>query len=64
LVKPVFFGLIIGVIACYRGLSTSGGTVGVGIATTRAVVAASISVIIADFFLSKLLQSLFGTTLF
>ncbi|HTH50968.1 MAG TPA: ABC transporter permease [Pyrinomonadaceae bacterium] len=64
LVKPVFFGLIIGVIACYRGLSTTGGTVGVGISTTRAVVAASISVIIADFFLSKLLQSLFGTTLF
>jgi phospholipid/cholesterol/gamma-HCH transport system permease protein len=63
-IKPVVFGLIIGLIACHRGLTTSGGTVGVGQATTRAVVAASIWVIVADFFLSKVLQSLFGATLF
>jgi len=64
LIKPLAFGLIIGLISCHRGLSTKGGTVGVGISTTQAVVTSSISVIIADFFLSKLLQSLFGTTLF
>lgn len=63
-VKPIVFGLIIGLIACHRGLSTTGGTVGVGESTTRSVVAASICVIISDFFLSKMLQSLFGTTLF
>ncbi len=34
IIKPVFFGLIIGSIACFRGLSTSGGTVGVGRSTT------------------------------
>ena len=62
--KPLVFGLIIGLISCYRGLNTSGGTVGVGKSTTSAVVLASISVIIADFFLSKILQTLFDTTLF
>lgn len=64
MVKPVFFGVIIGLISCYKGLSTKGGTVGVGISTTQAVVLASINVIIADFFLSKILQSTIGSTLF
>jgi phospholipid/cholesterol/gamma-HCH transport system permease protein len=64
MIKPVFFGLIIGLIACYKGLSTKGGTVGVGLSTTQAVVAASINVIVADFFLSKLLQSFFNSPLF
>jgi len=64
IIKPVVFGLIIGLIACYKGLSTTGGTVGVGKSTTNAVVTASIWVIIADFFLSRLLQTLFKTTLF
>ena len=64
IIKPVVFGVIIGLVACYRGLNTTGGTVGVGKATTNAVVTASICVIVADFFLSKLLQTLFSTTLF
>lgn len=64
MVKPIFFGVIIGLISCYKGLNTKGGTVGVGISTTQAVVASSINVIIADFFLSKILQSALGTTLF
>ena len=64
IIKPVFFGIIIGLVSCYKGLSTKGGTVGVGISTTQAVVGSSICVIIADFFLSKILQSLLGTTLF
>lgn len=51
MIKPLFFGLIIGVISCHKGLSTTGGTVGVGESTTQAVVASSIYVIIADFFL-------------
>ncbi len=58
LMKPLFFGLIIGSVACYKGLSTTGGTVGVGKSTTDAVVIASIWVIIFDFFLSKALQVL------
>lgn len=58
IVKPIFFGLIIGSIACYKGLSTTGGTVGVGRSTTNSVVSASIWVIIFDFFLSKALQTI------
>ncbi len=64
IIKPIFFGLLIGLISCYKGLSTKGGTVGVGVSTTQAVVVSSICVIIADFFLSKLMQSLLGSTLF
>lgn len=60
-VKPIFFGLTIGCVACHKGLSTSGGTVGVGKSTTNAVVIASIWVIILDFFISKALQFVFGT---
>ena len=60
MVKPFFFGLIIGSVACYKGLNTSGGTVGVGQATTRAVVLASVVAIIADFFLTRALQTLLG----
>jgi len=59
-IKPTVFALIIGTIACYKGLNTDGGTVGVGRATTRAVVTASIVVIISDFFLARALQYLLG----
>jgi len=60
IVKPIFFGLVIGGIACHKGLSTTGGTVGVGRSTTTAVVLGSIWVIILDFFLAKALQSIFN----
>lgn len=59
-IKPVFFGLLIGSISCHKGLSTTGGTVGVGSSTINAVVLSSIWVIIFDFFLAKALQSLLG----
>lgn len=59
-IKPICFALIIGSIACYKGLATDGGTVGVGRSTTRAVVTASIVVIISDFFLARALQYLLG----
>ncbi len=60
LIKPFFFGLIIGGIACHKGLTTTGGTVGVGRSTINAVVLASIWVIICDFFLAKAIQSVLG----
>lgn len=56
IIKPVVFALIIGSIACNKGLSTEGGTVGVGRSTTKSVVTASIIVIVADFFLARGLQ--------
>jgi phospholipid/cholesterol/gamma-HCH transport system permease protein len=60
IIKPFFFGMIIGGIACHKGLSTTGGTVGVGRSTINAVVLSSIWVIIFDFFLAKALQSILG----
>ncbi len=59
-IKPLFFGLVIGSIACHKGLETRGGTVGVGRSTTSAVVLSSIFVIIFDFFISRALQSVLG----
>jgi phospholipid/cholesterol/gamma-HCH transport system permease protein len=55
LTKTLFFGLAIGLIACHEGLRTQGGTVGVGASATRAVVFASVSVLVLNFFLTKLL---------
>jgi len=55
LIKPVVFGFIIAMTGCYAGLSTEGGTEGVGKSTTHAVVSSSIIVIVADFFLNNLL---------
>ena len=61
IIKPLVFGFLMGTVACYKGLKTEGGTVGVGRSTTSAVVMASIVVIISDFFLAKALQILLGT---
>jgi len=52
--KTVFFGFEIAVIGCYNGLQVEGGAASVGRATTRTVVFASISVLVSDFFLTKL----------
>ncbi|MGZ3404833.1 MAG: MlaE family ABC transporter permease [Polyangia bacterium] len=58
LIKSVFFGVCIALIACHRGLATRGGTAGVGRATTEAVVLTSITTLIADFVLTKVLLEL------
>lgn len=52
--KTVFFGFTIGIIACYEGLRTTGGTQGVGQATKQAVVFSAIAIFVLDFFLTKL----------
>jgi phospholipid/cholesterol/gamma-HCH transport system permease protein len=57
--KTIFFGFAIGLIACYNGLRTSGGADGVGRSTTATVVTASITVLIMDFFLTKLFLLMF-----
>ncbi|MGE3972971.1 MAG: MlaE family ABC transporter permease [Bdellovibrionales bacterium] len=54
LMKTVVFGLVIGVTACYYGMTSKAGTLGVGIATTQSVVTSSIIIVISDFFLTKL----------
>jgi phospholipid/cholesterol/gamma-HCH transport system permease protein len=57
LLKPTMFGFIIATIGCYYGITAKGGTQGVGRATTQAVVAASVLILVADFFVTKLLIS-------
>ncbi|MDB4941753.1 MAG: putative transporter permease protein [Labilithrix sp.] len=61
LAKTPFFGFIIAIIGCHFGLRTTGGTEGVGLSTTRTVVAVSIAILISDFFLTKVLMVFQGT---
>jgi len=56
--KTFFFAFFIGVIACYNGIHARGGADGVGKATTNTVVVSSISVIVSDFFLTKIFMLL------
>jgi phospholipid/cholesterol/gamma-HCH transport system permease protein len=60
LVKPVFFGFIIASVGCYFGMSTRGGTQGVGRSTTQAVVVASVLIIVIDFIISQFMIGVFG----
>lgn len=55
LIKAVVFGLILSLIACYKGFNAAGGARGVGLATTKAVVAASVMVLISDYFMTALM---------
>jgi phospholipid/cholesterol/gamma-HCH transport system permease protein len=59
-IKSVFFGFMIALIGCYQGFTASGGGRGVGLGTTRAVVMASVSTLVMDYFLSDILLSIFG----
>ncbi|MFW6136774.1 MAG: MlaE family ABC transporter permease, partial [Candidatus Aminicenantaceae bacterium] len=55
LIKAVIFGGYIAIIGCWQGMKAEGGAEGVGRATTTTVVAASIGILILNFFLSKAL---------
>lgn len=56
--KTPVFGFLIAIVGCHFGLKTRGGTEGVGTSTTRSVVVISISILIADFILTKLFMGL------
>jgi len=56
LIKAVVFGAIISTVSCHKGLTCRQGAEGVGRATTEAVVMASISILIVNFFLTLLLN--------
>ena len=58
--KTAVFGLIIGVVACFEGMRTKGGTEGVGRSTTRSVVLASLFVILADVLLVRFILAVFS----
>ena len=53
--KPIFFGFILSTVGCYKGLTVRGGTQGVGRATTGAVVVSSVFIIVANFFLTRVM---------
>jgi phospholipid/cholesterol/gamma-HCH transport system permease protein len=59
LMKPLVFGLILSTVGCYQGLRVTGGTRGVGRATTSAVVYASLAIIVTDAFLSRIFLWMF-----
>src|SRR6266403_318156 len=61
--KPIIFGFILSTVGCYHGLRVRGGTQGVGRATTSAVVASSVFILVTNFFLTKIMLYLAGHVL-
>lgn len=55
LIKSASFGLVVTLIGCFQGFTTSGGAEGVGIATTRAVVIGSMLILVLDAFWAAVL---------
>ncbi len=58
LMKPFLFGIIISLVGCFYGLRTTGGTQGVGLATTQAVVSSSIWIFFVTFLIDKIFVNL------
>jgi phospholipid/cholesterol/gamma-HCH transport system permease protein len=57
LLKPFVFAFVVSLVGCWYGLNTTGGTQGVGRATTQAVVAASVLIFVLTFFITKIFVS-------
>ena len=57
--KTAVFGLIIGLVGCFQGMRTQGGTEGVGRSATNSVVLCSLFIILADVLLVRLIQVFF-----
>lgn len=57
-IKAFFFGGVIALVSCYKGMTCHEGAEGVGRATTEAVVFCSITILISNFFLTLLLSTL------
>jgi len=58
LVKPFVYAILISLIGCFYGLRTRGGTQGVGLATTQAVVAASVWIFVLNALITKIFVSI------
>jgi phospholipid/cholesterol/gamma-HCH transport system permease protein len=59
LIKTIFFGMIIALVACFEGLKVEGGAEGVGKSTTKSVVTTFILIIVADCFFTALFYFFF-----
>lgn len=55
IIKSIFFGLLFTLISCYYGLNARGGAAGVGLATNKAVVAACVTIVVSDYFLTAMM---------
>jgi phospholipid/cholesterol/gamma-HCH transport system permease protein len=60
LLKPFIFAVVVSMIGCFYGLRTTGGTQGVGRATTQSVVAAIVLIFILDLLITKIFVSQTG----
>ena len=58
LLKPFVFAFIVSLVGCFYGLRTSGGTQGVGLSTTQAVVAASVWIFVITSLLTRIFVNL------
>jgi len=56
--KPFVFAFAIVLVGCYYGLNTTGGTQGVGRATTQAVVVSSVLIFFLTFFITRIFVSI------
>ena len=55
IVKPAVFAILIALIGCWKGFGSTGGTRGVGRSTTESVTIASVTLLIVDFLLTRVL---------
>jgi len=60
MIKPVFFAVLITTVACWKGLTSTGGAKGVGVATTESVVISSVGILVTDFICTKLIFRVLG----
>ena len=60
LMKSAFFGYFIAIISCWVGMSARGGAESVGKATTNTVVYTSVTILVADFLLTRLFLAVYG----
>ena len=59
LFKTIFFGMIVGIVGCFKGFETGFGAQGVGEATTQSVVMSSILILVANFLLTTWIIQIF-----
>lgn len=62
LIKAAVFGFVLSLISCHQGYRTRGGAEGVGRSTTKAVVIASVAILIVDYFLTSWILEIFPNT--
>jgi len=56
--KPFVFAIVIALVGCFYGMRTTGGTQGVGLSTTKAVVVSSVWVFVIDVLITQIFVSL------